>query len=86
MRAIILVGLYGGIAFGLIPGYVMRRAEYGADKLAFKLLGERESLVQGLLRLAELTGQDVNYNSGTHPSISKRIDAIRKVALPTDEP
>ena len=86
LAGLLLVGLCGGVAFALIPSYVMRRAEYGADKLAVELLGERESLVQGLLRFAELTGQDVNYNSGTHPSISKRIAAIRKVALPTDEP
>ena len=84
LAGLLLVVLYSGVAFGLIPGYVMRRAEYGADKLAVELLGERESLVQGLLRLAELSGQDVNYNSGTHPSISKRIAAIRKIALPTD--
>ena len=83
---VLLLALYAGVAFGLIPGYVMRRAEYGADKLAVKLLGEREPLVQGLLKLAELTGQDLNYNSGTHPSFNKRIAAIRKVALPTDEP
>ena len=81
----VLMGVYAGIAFGAIPGFVMRRAEYGADKLAVELLGEREPLVQGLLKFAELTGQDVDYNSGTHPPISKRIAAIRKVALPTDE-
>ena len=83
---VLSLALYAGVAFGLIPGYVMRRAEYGADKLAVRLLGEREPLVQGLLKLAELTGQDLNYNSGTHPSFNKRIAAIRKVALPTDEP
>ena len=83
---VLLLGLYVGVALGLIPGYVMRQAEYGADKLAVKLLGEREPLVQGLLKFAELTGQDLNYNSVTHPSINKRIAALRKVALPTDEP
>ena len=86
LAGLTLVTLSTVIAFGLIPGYVMRRAEYGADKLAVKLLGEREPLVQGLLKLAELTGQDLNYNSATHPSFNKRIAAIRKVALPTDEP
>ena len=86
LAGVLLLALYAGVAFGLIPGYVMRRAEYGADKLAVKLLGEREPLVQGLLKFAELTGQDLNYNSGTHPSINKRIAAIREVALPTDEP
>ena len=86
LAGLILLALCGGVVFGLIPGYVMRRAEYGADKLAVELLGEREPLVQGLLKLAELTGQDLNYTSGTHPSFNKRIAAIRKVALPTDEP
>ena len=75
---------YAAVAFGALPGYVMRRAEYGADKLAVALLGEREPLVNGLLKIAELKGQNLDFDSGTHPPIRKRIAAIHALALPAD--
>ena len=80
-----LMAIYLSMSLAVIPGYVMRRAEFGADKLAVELLGDREPLVKGLLKIAELTGQNLDYSSGTHPPMRKRIAAIRELPLPTDE-
>lgn len=79
-----LVGGYVGIFFLLIPQFFQRRAEYRADELAVKLLGDRQSLIDGLLRLAELNNMNLDVVGMLHPSMNQRIAAIRKVSLPTD--
>ena len=80
----ILVGGYVAVFFLLIPQYFMRRAEYRADELAVKLLGDREPLIEGLLKIAEFNGMDLDLTGVSHPSMNQRIAAIRQIELPTD--
>ena len=79
-----LVVGYAGVFYLLIPQYFMRRSEYRADELAVKLLGDRQPLIDGLLKFAELNDEDLDLRGGSHPSMNQRIAAIRQVPLPTD--
>ena len=63
-----------------IPGFGMRRMEFGADRLAAELLGDGESLAQALAKLAELSGQPLDWKSWSHPPVQARIDALRAPA------
>ena len=78
----LLVGGYVGIAFLLIPQFFLRRAEYRADELAVKLLGDRQPLIGGLRKLAELNNMNPDVVGMSHPSMNQRIAAIRQVPLP----
>ncbi len=63
-----------------IPGFYMRRMEFGADHLAAELLGDGESLAQALANLGELSGQPLDQKSWSHPPMQARIDALRALA------
>lgn len=79
----------GGLLLGLFPALVSRRAEYGADRLAVELLGDHAPLEAGLRRFAELESTPLDYNPGSHPPMSKRIEAMRRFAaenLPAGAP
>lgn len=78
-----------GFLVGLFPMFVSRRAEYGADRLAVELLGDHAPLEAGLRRFAELESTPLDYNPGSHPPMSKRIEAIRRFvaeSLPAGAP
>ncbi len=62
-----------------IPGYFMRRMEYGADRLAVELLGNGDLLVDALRRLAALNGDPIRQGYWSHPSTLDRIKAIRNL-------
>ena len=79
-----LVCGYVGIFFVWIPQYFIRRSEYRADELAVKLLGDRQPLIEGLLKFAKLNDMHPDSGGGSHPSMNQRIAAIRQVPLPTD--
>ena len=82
----VLVGSYVAVFFLLIPQYFLRRAEYRADELAVKLLGDRQPLIEGLLKIAEFNGMHLDLTGVSHPSMNQRIAAIRQIDLPTDSP
>lgn len=75
-----LLGATGTSLQMLIPGYMMRRREFAADKLAVQLLGDGETLVEALRRLCSISGRRLTQGSWSHPSIQSRIDAIRSLA------
>lgn len=62
------------------PGLLSRRLEYGADRLAVRLLGGGAPLVDALTRLHELRGEPLEKKSLTHPTGTQRIAAIRRLA------
>ena len=74
LAGLILVALSVTIAFGLIPGYVMRRAEYGADKLAVKLLGEAGTTRAGLVEVSRADWPGSELQLG-YPSILQQTDS-----------
>ena len=75
-----LLGATGTSLQMLIPGYMMRRREFAADRLAVQLLGDGETLVEALQRLCSISGQRLTQGSWSHPPIQSRIDAIRSLA------
>lgn len=52
--------------------------EYDADKIAAKHIGP-ENVIDGLVKLATLAHININADSFTHPSISKRIKRLQKM-------
>ena len=77
-----LAGAFAGLLLVALPGFFMRRMEFQADRLAVEMLGDGESLVDALTKLAELNKQPLDARSWSHPSMQARIDAIR--ALPPE--
>ena len=75
-----LAGAFAGLFVVALPGFFMRRMEFQADRLAVEMLGDGESLVEALTKLAELNKRPLDARSWSHPTIQARIDAIR--ALP----
>lgn len=73
-----LVSISATLFLAVLPGFVMRRMEYQADKLAVAMLGDPEPLVSALTKLAELNKQPLNAKSWSHPPMQARIDTIRK--------
>ena len=73
----ILAGLFAGVFMVLLPGFFMRRMEFGADRLAAEMLGDGEVLAQALERLSEITGQGLDEWSWSHPTFEARIAALR---------
>ncbi|MCY4011917.1 MAG: M48 family metalloprotease [Gammaproteobacteria bacterium] len=73
----ILAGLFAGVFMMLLPGFFMRRMEFGADRLAAEMLGDGELLAQALERLSEITGQRLDEWSWSHPPLQARIEALR---------
>ena len=72
-----LAGAFAGLFIVVLPGFFMRRMEFQADRLAVEMLGDGESLVDALTKLAELNKQPLNARSWSHPTLQARIDAIR---------
>ena len=73
----LLAGLSYWVLILSIPGFFMRRMEFGADRLAADLLGESETLAQALERLSEITGQPLTKRTWSHPATQARIAALR---------
>ena len=65
-------GIYGVIAFILIPYFFQRRLEYQADAFAVRKVGA-EQYVQTLEKLNEITENKMMKGSVTHPSLKDRI-------------
>lgn len=65
-------GIYGVIAFILIPYFFQRRLEYQADAFAVRKVGA-EQYVQTLEKLNEITENKMMKGSVTHPSLKNRI-------------
>lgn len=76
----VLAGLFAGLFVVLLPGFLMRRMEFGADRVAAEMLGDGELLAQALERLAEITGQPLDQWSWSHPPLQARIAALRSPA------
>ena len=72
-------GVLAGVTQVAFPGYFSRRVEFGADRLAVKLLGDGEPLIDALRRLHELHGTPITQKSWSHPTTAARIDAIRQL-------
>ena len=72
-------------AYVALPGYLSRRLEYGADRLAVSLLGDGEALIDALVRLHELRRTPLDRRMWTHPTGRARIDAIRALIAPQAE-
>ena len=67
----------GGVLLGLFPGWLSRKIEFGTDRAAARLLDDPETLCTALLRLSELKQEPLDRESLTHPSVKRRIRAIR---------
>jgi Zn-dependent protease with chaperone function len=67
----------GGVLLGLFPGWLSRKIEFGTDRTAARLLDDPETLCTALLRLSELKKEPPDRESLTHPSVKRRIRAIR---------
>lgn len=67
----------GGVLLGLFPGWFSRKIEFGTDRTAARLLDNPETLCNALLRLSELKQEPLDRESLTHPSMKRRIRAIR---------
>lgn len=76
MLGIALAAMLGSICFGVIPGWVSRRAEFAADRLSVRLVGNPLDLASGPERLAKLKGFTTDRESLTHPSVDRRIKAL----------
>lgn len=76
----VLAGLFAGLFVVLLPGFFMRRMEFGADRVAAEMLGDGEVLAQALERLSEVTGQPLEQWSWSHPPLQARIAALRSSA------
>lgn len=80
-----LAGAFAGLFLVALPGFFMRKMEFQADRLAVEMLGDGESLVDALTKLAELNKQPLDARSWSHPTMQARIDAIRALS-PTAAP
>lgn len=80
-----LAGAFAGLFLVALPGFFMRKMEFQADRLAVEMLGDGESLVDALTKLAEFNKQPLDARSWSHPTMQARIDAIRALS-PTAAP
>ncbi|MYE83929.1 MAG: M48 family metalloprotease [Gammaproteobacteria bacterium] len=84
-----LLGMtFVAVAFPLFyvvaPGLLSRRLEYGADRLAVRLLGRGDAMVDALTRLHEIRNIPLDKKSLTHPTGAQRIAAIRELGSAAD--
>lgn len=72
-------------AIGLVMPLVSWPFEYQADAIAAKCIGPEgpERVINGLKKLAASAGIDINRDSYTHPSISRRIKKLQRLATNT---
>ena len=73
-------GLLAAVFMLAIPGFFMRRMEFGADRLAAEILGDGEPLAQALEQLCELSGQPLTQRSWSHPTMQARVTALRSLS------
>ncbi|HSW28650.1 MAG TPA: M48 family metallopeptidase [Longimicrobiales bacterium] len=73
---VVVAGVLGAVCFGAIPGWVSRRAEFAADRVAVDMLGDPESLAAGLRSLSRIKGFPTDREGLTHPSVDSRIRAL----------
>jgi heat shock protein HtpX len=76
----VLATAAGAVLLALIPGWISRRIEFQTDRAAVRLLGDPEALCVALTRMAELKGEPLDREYVTHPSVQRRIAAIRAAA------
>ena len=74
------VGLVVPIVYIVLPGFVSRRAEYGADRLAARLLGGAMPMIEALRRLHELRDVPLDRKNLTHPTGAERIAALEALS------
>ena len=62
-----------------LDSYYSRSQEYNADKLAVKLLGDAQEVIDAFLLLQEHTGQYDDKSSifSTHPTLNQRINYLK---------
>jgi len=72
-------------AVGLIMPLVSWPFEYQADAIAAKCIGPEgpERVINGLKKLAASAGIDINRDSYTHPSISRRVKKLQRLVTNT---
>lgn len=75
-----LLGTAFCLCYVVAPGLVSRRIEYGADRLAVRLLGDGAPLIDALVRLHELRNVPLDKKSLTHPTGARRIAAIQALS------
>ena len=73
-----VVGICVALFYLVLPGMVSRRLEYGADRLAVRLLDDSAPMIDALVRLHELHNRPLDEKSLTHPTGTQRIAAIRR--------
>jgi STE24 endopeptidase len=79
----IILILSGFVMVFLGPQLVLRlqrKFEFEADEIAVRTLGQGRLLVTALQKLAELNLVPADRKSGTHPSITKRIQRIEQMS------
>lgn len=69
-------GLASAALLAVVPGFVSRRLEFGADQMAVALTGDVEGLTSALIKLAKLKEEPLDREYLTHPSTEKRIENI----------
>jgi Zn-dependent protease with chaperone function len=67
----------GGVLLGLFPGWISRKIEFATDRAAARMLDDPEALCTALLRLSKLKHEPPDRQFLTHPSVKRRIRAIR---------
>lgn len=75
------VAICAPLVYVVLPGFVSRRAEYGADRLAATLLGDAAPMVRALRRLHELRNLPLDRKSITHPTGANRIAALEALEI-----
>ena len=75
----IYTAVFTPIGYMVVPALVSRRAEFGADRLAAKLLGDATPLAEALARLHELRDLPLDRETLTHPTAIDRITALRQL-------
>lgn len=80
------VGVSFALFYVVFPGLVSRNLEYGADRLAVRLLDDGTLMIDALTRLHRLRGQPLDRKSLTHPTGVQRIAAIRRSSPPVPRP
>ncbi|MCZ6918817.1 MAG: M48 family metalloprotease [Gemmatimonadetes bacterium] len=70
-------GVVGGVVVAWLPGFFVQRIELATDQLGAKLTGDPDASCAALVRLAKSVGRRMDRGTVTHPSMNKRIAAIR---------
>lgn len=68
------------VLLAFVPGWYSRKVEFQADRFAARIVSDPEDLCSALHRLSQLQGDTADKNSLTHPSVVRRVQAIREAA------